>query len=283
MALQVQSVENMSCMGKLFNTNTADEFAATLANVVNESISNTTLQVNLNDASGKPTETDVNMSFYDRETGMVKYNLYHSLNPRGLPDTLLISPEFKYRLQVHTIPPIVIEQADLKKNRHNIINVSAPQGFLHFTLQGKISRAAAIDRIKCLVHKPGDIQTLNVQRVNTTEKYLTGIYELDVLTLPRMVVKNVHIDQSKTTDVEVPAPGLVTINKTFEAYGAVFIVEDNRMEKIYDLKLKDKQETLALQPGKYRIVYRSKYARTIHTSVDKEFEVVSGGSLSLKL
>ena len=43
------------------------------------------------------------------------------------------------------------------------------------------------------------------------------------------------------------------------------------------------QETLALQPGKYRIVYRSKLARTIHTTVDKEFEITSGGSLSLKL
>ena len=55
------------------------------------------------------------------------------------------------------------------------------------------------------------------------------------------------------------------------------------MKKIYELHLKDKQETIALQPGKYRIVYRSKSARTIHTTVDKEFEVASGGSLSLKL
>ena len=62
------------------------------------------------------------------------------------------------------------------------------------------------------------------------------------------------------------------------------IDENSRpVEKIYELHLKDKQETLALQPGKYRLVYRSKNAHTIHTSVDKEFEIVSGGSLSLKL
>jgi Ca-activated chloride channel family protein len=133
------------------------------------------------------------------------------------------------------------------------------------------------------VHKPGEEQTLNVQKINTKEKYLTGNYELEVLTLPRITVRNVKIDQSKTTDVKIPAPGILTINKTFEAYGGIFIIEDKKMKKIYDLRLKDKQETLALQPGKYRIVYRSKSARTIHTTVDKEFEITSAGSLSLKL
>ena len=68
-----------------------------------------------------------------------------------------------------------------------------------------------------------------------------------------------------------------------DRYGAIFVVEDGKMKKIYDLRLKDRQETLALQPGKYRLVYRSKNARTIHTTVDKEFDITSGGSLSLKL
>jgi Ca-activated chloride channel family protein len=283
MALQQESVESLGCMGKLFNAHTAAEFGTILKNVIEESISKTTMQVNLNDASGKPTETGVNMTFYDTEGGLPRYNLYHSLNPRGLPDTLNISPEFSYKLQVHTIPPIVVENVQLKKNQHNVINVSAPQGYLNFTLQGAISKVAAVDRIKCLVHKPGEEQTLNVQKINSKEKYLTGTYELEVLTLPRIIVRNVKIDQSKTTDVQIPAPGILTINKTFEAYGAIFIVEDKKMKKIYDLRLKDKQETIALQPGKYRLVYRSKFARTIHTTVDKEFEIASAGSLSLKL
>jgi Ca-activated chloride channel family protein len=155
---------------------------------------------------------------------------------------------------------------------------------LNFTLQGTtISKSAAIERIKCLVHKPGQLQTINVQQMNTTEKYLCGTYDLEVLTLPRTLVKGVKIEQSKTTDVLIPSPGILTINKAFEAYGAIFIVEGGQMKKIYELHLKERQETLALQPGKYRMVYRSKFARTIHTTVDKEFEITSGGSLSLKL
>ena len=247
-----------------------------------DAISKTTLQVNLNDADGKPTETDVNMSFYDIESGLLKYNLYHSLNARGLPDTLDISPLFKYKLQVHSIPPVYAD-VEIQKNKHTVINIKAPQGYLNFTLQGTISKVAAVERIKCLLHYPGQLQTLNVQRINTKTKYLTGTYDLEVTTLPRLTVKNVKIDQSKTTDVQIPAPGILTLNKGFDAYGAIFVVEGGKMKKIYDLRLKDRQETLALQPGKYRLVYRSKNARTIHTTVDKEFDITSGGSLSLKL
>src|SRR6202035_5729361 len=138
----------------------------------------------------------------------------HSLNPRGLPDTLVISPEFQYKLQIHTIPPIIVENLQLKKNQHNIIDVKASQGYLNFTLLGAISKTAAVERIKCLVHKPGEEQTLNVQKINTKEKYLTGTYDLEILTLPRTVVHNINIAQSKTTDVQLPAPGILTINKT---------------------------------------------------------------------
>jgi Ca-activated chloride channel homolog len=283
MALQLKSYKEMGCMGKLFNTNSAEEFSSTLNSVVTESIAKTTLQINLNDLNGKPTETDVNMTLYDLETGFAKYNFYHSMNSRGLPDTITITPMFNYKIQVHTIPPIIIDPMQLKRNVHNTIDVSAPQGYLNFTLQGMISKSAAIERIKCLVHKPNEVLTLHVQAMNSKEKYLAGKYDLEILTLPRTIIKNVEIDQSKTTDVLIPSPGILTLNKTYEVYGGIFIVENNKMKKIYELHLKDKQETIAIQPGKYRIVYRSKTARTIHTTVDKEFEITSGGSLSLKL
>ncbi|HWB64521.1 MAG TPA: VWA domain-containing protein [Chitinophagales bacterium] len=283
MSLQSTVADGMNCMGKLYNTNSAEEFTTTLKNIVTQSVSRTTLQVNLNDINGKPTETNVNMTFYNLETGAADYNFYHTLNARGLPDTLIIAPAAGYRLQVYTIPPVVADNIHLKKFQHNIINVKAPQGYLNFVLQGNASRAAAIGHIKCLVHLPGQTETINVQDINTLEKYLAGSYDLEITTLPRIELKDIKVGQSKTTDIKVPAPGILTINKNFEVYGAIFIVEKGEMKKIYDLVLKDRQETLALQPGNYRIVYRAKNSRTIHTTVDKEFQITSGGSLSLKL
>lgn len=283
MQLHAQSIEKMECMGKLFNTNTSEEFTTTLQKVVLESIAKTTLQINLNDRNGKPTETNVAMTLYDVETGLPKYHFYHSLNARGLPDTITVSPMFTYRLQVHTIPPIVKDSFELRRNHHNIINLDAGQGYLNFALQGSVAKSGVMDRIKCVVHLPGKEKTLYVQKINSTEKYLNGTYDLEVLTLPRTFVSAVKVEQSKTTDVLIPAPGIVTITKTFDAYGALFVVEAGKMKKIYDLKMKERQETIALQPGKYVLVYRSKFAKTIHTTVEKEFEVITGGTLSLGL
>lgn len=282
MAIQPRSFDNIQCIGKLTNTGSSEEFKSTLTAAVMDAISKTTIQINLNDANGKPTESNVNMTFYDMESGLAKYNFYHTLNARGLPDTLTISPLFKYRVQIHTIPPVYINDVQLVRNKHVVFNVDAAQGYLNFKLQGTVSKAGT-EKLKCIMHKQGCMDVVNVQRVNTTEKYLTGTYDLEVLTLPRLTVKGVKVDQSKTTDVEIPAPGILTINKTFEAYGAIFVEDKDGMSKIYDLKLKDKQETIALQPGKYRIVYRSKLARTVHTTVDKDFEIASGGAISLKL
>jgi Ca-activated chloride channel family protein len=283
MQLQPKSYDNLDCMGKLLNTGNADEFNTTLKKVVLESIAKTTLQVNLNDKNGKPTETDVNMTLYDMESGLPKYNFYHTLNTRGLPDTLTVSPMFKYRLQVHTVPPLVKDSIELRKNHHNIVSFNAPQGYINFTLQGTATKASAAERVKCLVHLPGNEQTIYIQKLNSIEKYLTGSYDLEILTLPRLLLKNIQVEQSKTTDVQIPAPGVVTISKNFEAYGGIFILEEGRMKKIYDLKFKDKQETVALQPGKYILVYRPRLSKTIHTSVEKQFEVTSGGTLSLRL
>ena len=283
MALQAKSVSEMQCMGKLFNTNSAAEFSETLKAVVAESIAKTSMQVNLNDKNGKPTETDVAMTFLDAQSNQPRYNFYHSMNTRGVPDTIIISPAIKYKLLIHTIPPIVTDTVVLCKNMHTVVNVSAPQGFLNLTLQGTISKSWAVERIKGLLHIPGEANTLNVQSINTRQKYLCGTYDLEILTLPRTYVKAIKLEQSKTTDVQIPSPGILTLNKTFEYYGAIFITENNRLKKIHDLHVAEKQETLALQPGRYKIVYRSKAARTIHTTVDKEFEITSGGSLSLKL
>jgi Ca-activated chloride channel family protein len=129
MQLNPKSFETMNCMGKLYNTNSSDEFVSTMKKVVIEAISKTTFQVNLLDKEKKPTETNVNMTLYDLETGIPKYHFYHTMNARGLPDTITVSPMFNYQLQIHTIPSITIDNIQFKQNEHRVIEVNAAQGF----------------------------------------------------------------------------------------------------------------------------------------------------------
>jgi Ca-activated chloride channel family protein len=154
---------------------------------------------------------------------------------------------------------------------------------LKFGWQEPVLKNINTDRVKFLVKPAGSREILFVQTPNSTEKYLTGSYDVEVLTLPRVLLTNVKIDQSKTTEVLIPAPGLLVLQKNSEVTGSILSLEKGQLLKVYDLKTKDKIENIALQPGKYRVVYRAKFSRSIHTSVDKEIEITSGGSVSLKL
>jgi Ca-activated chloride channel family protein len=281
--LQQQTVEELGCIGKVFNTQAPSEFTEQLKKVVEESVAKTTLQINLNDINGKATETGVAMTLYDSESNMPKYHFYHCMNSRGVPDTLSISPVFTYDITVHTIPEVTVRGVTIHKMKHNVVDIAAPQGTLLVGLDGNVSKSASVDKLKCLVKKAKSEATLNVQGMNTTEKYLAGSYDIDVLTLPRIYLKDVKVDQSKTTHVKIPAPGVLTLNKSVEQYGAIFTMEGGKLQKLYDLSGSDNQETVALQPGKYKIIYRSKFAKTIHTTFEKEFEIISAGAMALKL
>lgn len=283
MQLNPKSFDAMNCMGKLYNTNSSDEFVTTMKKVVIEAISKTTFQVNLLDKEKKPTETNVSMTLCDSETGFPKYHFYHTMNARGLPDTIAVSPMFNYRLQVHTIPPITIENIQLAQNEHRIIEVNAAQGSLLVDWQQPVLKNINIERVKFLVKPTAGQEILFVQSPGSTEKYLIGSYDIEVMTLPRLSLTNVKIDQSKTTEILIPAPGLLNLQKNSEMIGCILHSENGQLIKVCDLKTKDKVENIALQPGKYRLVYRPKSNRSIHTSVDKEIEITSGGSVSLKL
>ena len=74
--------------------------------VVSQVLNTSTVQVNLLDKKGFPTETNVPISFYDSFSGKLQYNFVHTMNYKGLPDTLKIDPVLSYRVVAHTIPPV---------------------------------------------------------------------------------------------------------------------------------------------------------------------------------
>jgi Ca-activated chloride channel family protein len=283
MALTDAAAKNFSCIGQTINTGSDAEFNQTLKNMVDESIAKTTLQVNLLDSKSKATETAVAMTFYDSQTKIAKEYLIHTMNSRGNPDTITISPFFNYDIQIHTIPELWVKGVALKRNVHNEVAVDAAQGHLTLKLQSVLSKSAVVDRIKCIIHQHDSSTTVHVQKLNSDVKLLTGKYDLEILTLPRIFIKSVQIDDSKTTHIEIPTPGILTMNKSYEYYGVIFVEEKGALTKIYDLKPEQKQETIALQPGKYRLVYRAKFAKSGHNTIDKEFEILSGGSIGLRL
>lgn len=278
-----EAERSLNCMGSYFSAKEPADLKKTLTMIVNRVVSQTSVQINLLDENGKPTETDVNMTFYDSYTGVARRNIYHTMDHTGNPDTLYIDPVLNYNLTIQTIPPIHRKALEFKPGQHNMLNIPAPQGQLELLMQGKTINNNLNNKIKCLVRPKNGSETIHVQDFNTKEKYLTGGYELEFLTLPRKTFDDINISQDKTTTIQIPAPGIVTFIKKFELYGGIFVMENNKLVKIYDFKVDDKVETIALQPGTFKVIYRSKYSNSMHSTFEKEFEVTSGSSISLNL
>ena len=268
------------CVGTYFDASNEKEFRTALNVIISRTLNPTTLQVNLLDTYGKPTETNVNMTFYDNYSGLVKYNFIHSFNAKGLPDTLDVDPLLTYNIVVHTIPAVRKDSIRLTSGKHNITGIDVPQGYLSFKTSGN----STMKYLPCIIRQHGKHETINVQQFDQVEKYIVGEYDLEVLCLPRLKVEKVDIRQSHTTNVEIPMPGIAVIQKSTNGYGSLYQDGQNGLTWLYNLRdNQQQQETLYLQPGTYKVVFRSKYANQSSYTVEKSFKVESGQTTNLKL
>jgi Ca-activated chloride channel family protein len=274
LGLDPNLMKTFECVGRYFDATNETMFRDALNIVISQALNNTTMQVNLLDIAGNPTETNVNMTFYDRFSGQVKYNYIHTLNAKGNPDTLVIDPLPIYKIVVHTIPPVSKDSIVLTPGKHTIIGIDAPQGDLVMKFDG----IAEYKKVSAIIRKHGELNTLNVQDFNMTERYIVGKYDLEILTLPRIYIENVDIAQSKTTTLKIPRPGLVTIVANNQGYGSLYSEDSNHMEWIYNLDDNLTKETIILQPGRYRVVFRPKNSKETIYTIEKSFSIVSGES-----
>lgn len=278
MGLDVDIVDAFKCIGTFYQTTNQESFENVLKVVISQAMNNTTVQVNLLDQSGIPSETDVNMTFYDHHSKSMKYNFIHTINHRGVPDTIPLDPAFTYDLQVHTLPEVGKDSIVIHPGKHNIIAVDAPQGQLKLVMDGMNE----YDNLKCIVRQSGKMKTLYVQNFEEITKYITGNYDLEILTLPRMYVNDVNIKQSHTTKVFIPEPGIATVFLPSNGVCSIFEYKNNKLVWVYNLSRSTDRETIVLQPGKYKAVYRGNGSKEVIYSKEKEFNIKSGTSTQVR-
>ncbi len=269
--------KKFECVGQLFDIREeSNQNQAQIASVVISSVMNpTTLQINLLNQNDKATESNVNMTFSDADNNSIKYNIYHTLNANGMPDTLFIDPNNIYNLKVHTLPSKKLNDIQLTSGKHTIKALETPQGQLKINMPGNVKSK----NIKCIVKQKGQI--INVQEINTSVNYLVGNYDIEILTTPIIRYTNVDILQSQSKALSIAAPGNLLINKPA---GYVYIFKrdaKNIAEKIATIDVNTTKETVSLQPGSYELLYRPKSSTTSKNSIQKKITVISGASNSI--
>jgi Ca-activated chloride channel family protein len=275
--LDIETKKAFECVGKFYDADKEERFEDILKEVVKQALNQTSAQINLLDIYNKPTETNVNMTFYDQKLNKRLFNTIHTLNKNGDPDTIFLEPRIKYKIVVNTIPQVIIDNIQIKPQRHNIIKAPAPQGYLNVTPE----RGVQYRNEKFIVRKAGELNTLNVQTMGEQEKYIVGKYDIELLTLPRIYYYNVEINQSKTTTIKIPEPGIANISMPAKGYGSLYVFRNGEQEWVCNLNQITKT-ALNLQPGNYMVIYRTGLATKMDMSEIKEFKVISGRSVSVE-
>ncbi len=270
--LTPEQIKTFECVGTFYNFDDDATFSAISTVIQQQKLNKTSAQVNLLDQTSHPSETNVNMTFYNVEKKEYKYNYIHTMNYKEHPDTLYLDDFPTYRVIAHTIPPTESKEIKLSPGKHTIIPIDAPQG--HLTVQRQEGAYNFNEKVKCVVRKAGDNKILNVQALNTVEKYITGSYDLEILTLPRIYINANAIEQSKTKTLEIPNAGVVQIKCLEAGDGCILLKRNGRQEWVTNLSSETLQ-TFYLQPGEYVGTWRARALKGSIYTIEKKFTVTS--------
>jgi Ca-activated chloride channel family protein len=271
--------ESFSCVGNFYDAADERTFETVLGIVISQALDNTTAQINLLDANKLPSETDVPITFYNHTSGKVNKQIVHTLNYLGNPDTVYLDPLVTYDMVVHSIPEVRRDSIRIAAGKHNKIGVELPRGTLELKMQGRTN----YKELKCLVKQSGKNHILHVQDFNTSQKYLAGTYDLELLTLPRVIQRNVAIDGNKTTTISLPPPGTVNFSSSINGFGSILLQEGDKESWVIDLDPNSSKQSFTLQPGNYTVVFRPKTSQKSEYSISKSFNVSSGSITLVKL
>jgi Ca-activated chloride channel family protein len=271
LGMDLSYLDKFECIGSYTDAESKAAFENVLSNILSKALLNTTVQINLNTVESKPLETDVSMFLYEAGTPNLKYTFVHTLNRKGLPDTLVLDPSLRYDLRVATVPPISKNNIALIPHTHNTIQLAAGQGQLKVTSV----KSPEGSKLETRVLQTEAGKTLHVQQLGEIQKYLVGTYQLEVLTLPR-TYKEVKIEQSKITSVDIAAAGQFVYQSTKGIVGQVFYERNpGQWEWVCDLKFNQNAGNINLQPGNFKVVYREKDQRSSAYSKEKKFTITS--------
>lgn len=278
--LNTRVANMLDCIGNYFDVSNEREFKQALEVVIADVTNLTAVQINLLDVYGNPTETNVAMSFHDNLSGNIRYTFMHTMAASGKPDTVHVDVLSIYDLKVHTIPPVYLDTLKVYPGKLNVFEVPAPQGSIKVIIAGDDKEDY---EVKCIVRRTGLMETIHVLDAEKPQNYLVGLYNLEVLTLPRTYFDAVEVKQDVCRTLNIAQPGKAVINFSNHTVGSLMLENGDLLTNLYDFVPERRSYTLRLQPGYYRIIYRDKDHKKTMKSQHHNFRVKSGETYIINL
>lgn len=247
-------VKKLKCIGEVLDAKDEPALYNTVGVIIKQTLNTTTAQVNLLDATGNPTVTNIPFTLYDHASGKMLYNFVHTFDEKGNPDTLYLDPVGIYDLELHTYPTVKKENIELTPGKHNLIAIDVPVGDLTITCAG-----AAGNNAQVIVRTEKDQKKiLNVQDLNEVEKYLAAGFRLEILTKPEILWDTTVVAMAEN-NLPIPNYGTVSIMATDKFSAGIFReVKSGALEMVDRFDVTGRVDNRKYQPGEYVIVYKSK-------------------------
>lgn len=276
--LGLRAEKTLDCAGKYISAETPKEFHTELNKAIEATFAKTTVSIELLDARSQPTETNVNVSFFNALTGISMYDFVHYRDAQGRPDSVQIDPVVDYDLVVNTLPPVIQRNVSLEIGKHNVIRIPVPQGNLFVQQEGRKDNS-----LEVIVREKNKTDILHTQRSNEPVRYLAGAYEVESLTLPRRKF-SVNIQPNKTENIYLPAPGITNFNTTATGYGSLYEITANGTQQwVCSFDNLKPRFALTLLPGRYKVVFRVKNTSGSKYTGFKNFELKAGETMTVNV
>lgn len=266
-------VQKLKCIGEVLDTKDEPSLYNTVGVIIKQTLNTTTAQINLLDAAGNPTLTNLPFTLYDHASGKMLYNFIHTINEKGNPDTLYLDPVGVYDLELHTYPPIKKTDIELVPGKHNIIAVDVPVGDVTVTCAGA---SLATNNAQVLMRPAAAPKTiLNVQDLNETESYVASPFIIEILTTPALLI-DTTVAAMTANMLAIPNYGTLSITSTDKYSAAVFRELNNTQQLVDRFDITNRVDNHKYQPGEYMLVYKPKTSYDSEATKTHRFKVEEG-------
>lgn len=276
--LEEQYQKTFQCVGRYFDAARPEVFKEVLGIVIDQAIHSTTAQIDLLDSQGESVVTNFSFDLFDQASGQPVIEAVHTLDSDGHPDTLSLNPIPVYDLTVHTLPPVRLTDIELTAKQHNHIAVSVPTGFIDLSLSQSRSE---LKGVPVRVMQQGGCTPIHVQEMGTRERYLAGTYDLEFGTTPLVRVEDVVIGDGRIVPVNIPEPGILTLNTGTGGYGGIFYIGEGRRDLVVPFSGTDPSGRYTLQPGTYMVMFRAKHASKMDLTITRRLDIRPSGNHSI--
>jgi len=273
--------EQFGCMGQFHDAENIAEFKSALKHTIDQTLDKTTVSIELLDHENKPGISNVNVTFINDFTGLPAYEFIHYLDNNREPDSVEVDGVISYDIVVNTVPPVIEHDPEIVPGQHNTIKINCPQGSLQIIQKNHFEYKKDVE---VLVYQTGLPDILKSLEMEEKHDFLSGKYDVHITTLPMISFENIDIKPNELKRIEIPPPGILNIKSSFPGYGSLYLLhESGASEWILNLKENTLDNSLAIQPGNYKLVFRSKNAMGSKYSKIRTFTIQSGKTIDLFL